>query len=115
MSRYSSPGTICLLPALLSDLNRQILTPNDASVGWRGPCNVEQGEPRQPAPCTLSFISWDVGTQQKAASTAKVAHVCSWAGAKSISALEGQDFITNLVILTASPVLQTLKYVRLLN
>lgn len=62
-----------------------------------------------------AFISWDVGTQQKAASTAKVAHVCSWDGAKSISALEGQDFVINLMIPTASPVLQTLEYVRLLN
>lgn len=64
---------------------------------------------------TLLFIECDAGTRQKAASTAKVAHVCSWVGVKSISALEGQDFVTHLVIHTAIPVLQTLKCLRSLN
>lgn len=62
-----------------------------------------------------AFISCDLGTQQKAASTAKVAHVCSWAGVKSISALEGQDFVTYLQIPTASPALQILEYERLIH
>lgn len=32
-SRYSSPGTICLLPALLSDLNPAFLAPNECQCG----------------------------------------------------------------------------------
>lgn len=110
-SRSSSPGSICLLPALVSDLS-PFLTP--VSGAGKVPAMWSRGSKGSDT-TTLLFIECDVGTQQKAASTAKVAHVCSWVVVKSISALEGQDFVTHLVIHTAIPVLQTLKCLWSLN
>lgn len=114
-SRYSSPGTICSLPALLSHLNPAFLTPRERQRGLEGSLQCGAGGAKA-AGTMHDFVYLTPCWNTTESCFDSQGCTCLQLGrGKKHHSLEGQDLVTYLIIPTASPVLHTLECMKHFN